>query len=72
MQVIKRVLGYLNNYKKETIAAIFLLILSIVLNMLSPIITKHLIDDVIKGGERDILSVLLIAIISVEIGRAHV
>lgn len=65
MQVIKRVLGYLNNYKKETIAAIFLLILSIVLNMLSPIITKHLIDDVIKGGERDILSVLLIAIISV-------
>lgn len=65
MDIIKRILGYLARYKGKAIAAVSLLILFILLNMVSPLISKHLIDDVIRGGNRNLLPILLSAILIV-------
>ncbi|NLI60577.1 MAG: ABC transporter ATP-binding protein [Clostridiales bacterium] len=61
MHIIKRILGYLGRYKGRAIIAVTLLILFAGLNMISPIITKHLIDDVIRGGNRELFPILIIA-----------
>ena len=65
MFIVKRILGYLARYKGKAIAAASLLILFILLNMVSPLISKYMIDDVIRGGNRGLLPVLLAAIIIV-------
>lgn len=63
MFIIKRILSYLGRYRGKAIAAASLLILSILLNLVSPLISKHMIDDVIRGGNRRLLPILLVAII---------
>lgn len=63
MFIIKRILGYVGRYKGKAIAAITLLILFIFLNMISPQISRSIIDDVIRGGKRELLPILIIATI---------
>lgn len=46
------------------------MIIAIGLYMLYPMITKVMVDDVIRGGKLELLSRLLIAIIAIGIGRA--
>lgn len=46
------------------------MIIAIGLDMLYPMITKVMVDDVIRGGKLELLSRLLIAIIAIGIGRA--
>ena len=49
--------------------ATLLIIISVYLDMLSPQITKSIIDDVIRGGKRELLSNLLLLILAISIGR---
>lgn len=65
MYIVKRILGYVGKYKGKAIAAVSLLILFILLNMITPLISKHMIDDVIRGGNRQLFPILLVAIIIV-------
>ena len=65
MHIIKRILGYLGRYKGKFIAAIALLIMFIALNMVSPYISKLMVDEVIRGGDRRLFIVLLFAILIV-------
>ena len=53
MHIIKRILGYLGRYKGKFIAAIALLIMFIALNMVSPYISKLMVDEVIRGEIAD-------------------
>lgn len=46
------------------------MIIAIGLDMLYPMITQVMVDDVIRGGKLELLSRLLIAIIAIGIGRA--
>jgi ATP-binding cassette subfamily B multidrug efflux pump len=65
LHIIKRILGYLGRYKGKFIAAIALLIMFIALNMVSPYISKLMVDEVIRGGDRRLFIVLLFAILIV-------
>ncbi|MGI5850569.1 MAG: ABC transporter ATP-binding protein [Caldicoprobacterales bacterium] len=72
MHIIKRILGYLGRYKGRFIAAIALLIMFIALNMVSPYISKLMVDEVIRGGNRRLFIVLLFAILIVAAIRGGV
>ena len=72
MHIIKRILGYLGRYKGRFIAAIALLIMFIALNMVSPYISKLMVDEVIRGGNRRLFIVLLFAILIVAAIRVGV
>ena len=63
MFIIKRILGYIGRYRGKAIAAVTLLIFVIFLNMITPLISKSIIDDVIHGGNRKLLPVLLFAMV---------
>lgn len=69
MHIIKRILGYLGRYRGKIITAISLLILSIIFDMVSPYIYKLMVDEVIRGGNRELFTTLLIAILVVAAAR---
>ena len=45
------------------------MIISVSLDMLSPQLTRHIVDDVIVGGNMDLLLPLLLGILLVGVGR---
>ena len=67
MKPIKR---YILRYWYAYLAAILFLMTSVSLDMLSPQITKHIIDDVITGGQTGLLFPLLGTILIIGVGRA--
>lgn len=67
MKPIKR---YILRYWYAYLAAILFLITSVSLDMLSPQITKRIIDDVITGGQTELLFTLLGTILIIGVGRA--
>lgn len=66
---MKKISSYIWEHKFAFIFAIISMIICICLDMLSPQLTKHIVDDVILGGQLTLLSPLLIGILCVGIGR---
>ena len=65
----KKLSTYIWEYKWAYLFAIVSLIISVSLDMLAPMLTMHIIDDVILGGEFAILPYLLGGILVVGVGR---
>lgn len=65
----KKLSAYIWEYKWQYLFAIASLILSVSLDMLAPMLTMHIIDDVILGGELPLLPYLLGGILCVGVGR---
>lgn len=65
----KKLSTYIWEYKWHYLFAIASLIISVSLDMLAPMLTMHIIDDVILGGNLAILPYLLGGILIVGIGR---
>lgn len=66
---MKKITSYILHYWYAYLFAILCMVISISLDMLSPQITRHIIDDVIIGGNNSLLTKLLIGILFVGIGR---
>lgn len=66
---MKKISSYIWEHKFQFIFAIISMIICICLDMLSPRLTKHIVDDVILGGRIEILTPLLLGILGVGIGR---
>jgi len=61
---------YLKKYWYAYVFAFFCTVVAVTLDMISPQVTKHIIDDVIVGGEYNLLSTLLLIILFIGVGRA--
>lgn len=68
-EIMKKISSYIFKYWYFYISAIICMIISISLDLLSPQITKRIIDDVIQGGKVDLLTKLLLGILLVGVGR---
>ncbi len=60
---------YMRRYWYAYVFALICMVISIALDMLAPQITKRIIDDVIVGGNQNLLTKLLIGILIVGVGR---
>lgn len=65
----KKLSTYIWEYRWHYLFAIASLIISVSLDMLAPMLTMHIIDDVILGGNLAILPYLLGGILVVGTGR---
>lgn len=66
---MKKISSYIIHYWYAYAFAIVCMVISIILDMISPQITKHIIDDVIIGGNTKLLNTLLLGILMVGAGR---
>lgn len=66
---MKKISSYIRRYWYAYAFALICMVISISLDMLSPQITKRIIDDVIIGGNMNILTKLLIGILIIGVGR---
>lgn len=66
---MKKLSSYIRKYWYGYVFAIMCMVISISLDMLSPQITKRIIDDVIIGGDMNILTKLLLGILMIGVGR---
>lgn len=66
---MKKITKYLLEHKWGYGLAIGSMIIAVSLDMVSPQLTKHIIDDVIVNGEMDKLKYLLLGILGVGVGR---
>lgn len=66
---MKKITQYLLEHKWGYVLAIFSMIIAVSLDMVSPQLTRHIIDDVIVNGEMEKLKYLLLGILGVGIGR---
>ena len=67
---MKPVKSYIWKYWYAYLFGILFLMTSVSLDMLSPQITKRIIDDVITGGQMELLTQLLLMILIIGVGRA--
>lgn len=67
---MKKISRYIVKYWYLYAFAFFCLISSVSLDMLSPQVTKSIIDDVITGGKTELLGKLLLFILIIGVGRA--
>ena len=67
---MKKILKYIAHYWYAYLFAIACMVTAIVLDMLYPMITKSIVDDVIINGQMELLGGLLLAIVIIGIGRA--
>ena len=67
---MKKLLKYIAKYWYAYVFAIACMVTAIVLDMLYPMITKRIVDDVIIGGKMELLGGLLATIFIIGIGRA--
>lgn len=67
---MKKLHTYMGRYWYGYLFAIICMVCSITLDMLYPVITESIIDDVILGGKFELLTKLLIGIALVGVGRA--
>jgi len=61
---------YLKKYWYAYAFALFCTVVAVILDMISPQVTKRIIDDVIVNREIDLLAPLLLAILGIGLGRA--
>lgn len=66
---MKKLSSYILRYWYIYLFAIICMVTSTSLDMLTPQITKHIIDDVIVGGKTNLLTKFLLIILSIGIGR---
>lgn len=66
---MKKISTYIWEHKFAYTFAVLSMVISIFLDMLSPQLTRHIVDDVILGGQLDRLAFLLTGILCVGIGR---
>ena len=66
---MKKISSYIRKYWYAYVFAIICMSISTILDMLSPLITKHIIDDVIIGGNMSLLTKLLLGIFFIGVGR---
>jgi len=69
LDIIKRIMGYAWRYKWRLIAAAVFLLLPIGLSLITPYLSKVLVDDVIRGGNRSLLIPILTAILGFAVCR---
>lgn len=67
---MKNLWKYVRKYSLLYILAIAAMIVSIVMDAAAPQITKHIIDDVIVGGQMQVLMKLLLGLVGIGFGRA--
>ena len=67
---MKKIRSYIGKHWLGYMFAIVCMIIAIVLDMIYPIITERIIDDVIIDGKTEILFGLLVGIVVVGVGRA--
>lgn len=67
---MKKISHYIMKYWYAYVFGIIAMIISVALNMMSPFVTKHIIDDVIVGEQLNLLTKLLLMILLIGIGRA--
>lgn len=67
---MKDLLRYATRYWYLYLVALGAMLISILLDVMAPQITKRIIDDVIIGGQMQILMQLLLALIGIGFGRA--
>lgn len=65
----QKLLPYISEQKFIYLFAIISMVISVSLDLLSPQLTRHIIDDVIIGGETDMLMFLLLGILTVGVGK---
>ena len=65
----KKLSAYLYEYKLPYLFAICSIVVSVSLDLMSPQLTKRIIDEVIVGGETYKLKYLLAGILGIGIGR---
>ncbi len=66
---MKKLSKYILKYWFVYLLGILCTVIAVSLDMLSPQVTKHIIDDVIIGGDINLLWKLLIIVLSIGIGR---
>ncbi len=66
---MKKISKYIMKYWFAYFLAILCIVIAVALDMLSPQVTKRIIDNVIVGGDLDLLPKLLILILIIGIGR---
>ena len=66
---MKKVSTYIWEHKFAYLLAFLSLVISVALDMLSPQLTRRIVDDVILGGKPEILTPLLAGILLVGLGR---
>lgn len=69
-KIMKKLVRYIGHYWYAYLFAIFCMVLAIVLDMLYPIITKSIVDDVIIQGKKELLGGFLFMIALIGAGRA--
>jgi ATP-binding cassette subfamily B protein len=67
---MKKLSAYIWQYKFIYILATIAMIISVLLDMLSPLVNKALIDEVIVGGQTEKLGLLLLLMIGLGFGRS--
>ena len=64
------ILPYIKQHKRQYIPAILFLLVSTGLDMLNPLLTRSIIDNVIGQGHTELLFSILLALLLVSVGRA--
>lgn len=67
---VKNLWKYVKKYSILYVIAITAMVASILLDAISPQITRHIIDDVIVGGKMELLMRLLLGLLGIGLGRA--
>lgn len=67
---MRKLTDYIKQYRKGYAMAVSFMILAILLDMIYPLLTKSLVDDVIIDGKMELLTSLLTGIAAVGVGRA--
>ncbi len=66
---MRKLRSYLWKYRGAYTIAVLSLISAVVLDLLSPVVMQHVVDDVIVGGEMAKLKYLLLAFLGIGVGR---
>ncbi len=66
---MKKISSYIYEHRFRYLLAIGSMIIAVTLDLLSPQFTKHIIDDVIVGGDISKLKYLLLGIFAIGVGR---
>lgn len=66
---MKKISSYIWDYKLSYLAAVLSLLIAVSLDMVSPRLTAHMVDDVIVGGNMGALKYLLLGYLGVGLGR---
>lgn len=66
---MKKLSYYLKQHIPGYLFAILSMVIAVSLDLLSPQVTRHIVDDVLVGGQMGKLKYLLLAILLIGIGR---